>query len=153
MVRHNGESLISSGPEQAVSELDSSGHKFCMVMVIFDGPEALSYGLNFLREHAPRLPYNTVHFMHTDNCMLCALHQSPLYLYAPPFLPSPKNFVPWNHFWGHSGMASIPIATAAQSHIFLHIRHNLTLFTDLHSICTFCVNFVVQCTQRPGDLD
>ena len=47
--------------------------------------EALTYGLNFLGEHAPRPPYNTVRYMRTDNCALHTLHNPPLYTYGPSF--------------------------------------------------------------------
>ena len=51
-----------------------------------------TFGLNFkvfLGEHAPTLPYNTVYYMRTDNCVLQELHQLPS-LYVCP-LPSPSS--------------------------------------------------------------
>ena len=88
--------------------LHSSSHEYPPT-----ASEALSHGLNFklfLGEHAPRPPYNTVHALYvlqatnarrpeneasarTDNCVLRAPHQSPLYMYAPPPPPDPPLLV------------------------------------------------------------
>ena len=89
-----------------------------MIVVVSDGLRSTSHGLNFkifLGEHAPRLPYKTVHAYsiyvasvlelysdvlqatnsrrpgnetnaRTDICVLRAPHQSPLYM--PPLLQS-----------------------------------------------------------------
>ena len=125
-----GESLILSGPEQAVSELDSSGHKFCVVMVIFDGPEALSYGLKFLREHAPRLPYNTLCTLTTACYVHCINPHSICML--PHFFPPLRILCPEITFeailgWPQFQLLQLHNKSYTYVKVTSHI-HNLTSF-------------------------
>ena len=74
-------------PYDELPELQSSCHKFCVVMVVSDGLRSTliwSKCKNFPREHAPRPPWNVVRYTRTQKNCARRMAAPPPTLCVPP---------------------------------------------------------------------
>ena len=90
--------------------LDSSGHKFYVIMVVSDVLRSTLIWSKFLGEHAPKPPLNTVRYMLTHKCVLCAPCM-PLPLFNFWICPHalPLNILEWHAANAHPCHSSLYI--------------------------------------------